>query len=103
MCYVRAGLPIAVDDKYFSPYMPGTKPEKFIDEQEIKSTRELFITSIDKLQSDFDKNIFENYSPSGMIPKVYGVEVNNIDEAIDYLLYHEGFHGGYMLSMKHLL
>ncbi len=103
LCYVRAGLPITVDDKYFSPYMPGTKPERFIDEQESKSIKMLFITSIDQLQSDLDKRIFENYSPSVMIPKVYGFEVNNIDEAIDYLLYHEGFHSGYILSLKHLL
>lgn len=103
MCYIRANLPIIVDDKHFSPYMPGTKPERFIDEQEIKSIKELFITSIDKLQSDVDKNIFDNYSPSIMIPKVYGFEVSTIDEAFDYLLYHEGFHGGYILSLKHLL
>ena len=103
LCYVRSGLPITVDDKYFSPYMPGTKPEGFIDEQDIKSIKELFITSIDQLQSDFDQRIFKNYSPSVMIPKVYGFEVNNMDEAIDYLLYHEGFHGGYILSLKHLV
>lgn len=103
MCYVRAGLSITVDDKYFSPYMPGTKPERFVEEQEIKDIKDLFITSIDQLQEDFVKNKFENYSPSAMILKVYGVEVSNIDEAIDYLIYHEGFHAGYMLSLKHLL
>ena len=103
MCYARSGLPITVEDKYFSPYISGTKPEKFIDEQETKSIRELFITSIDKLQSDLDENIFSNYSPSVMIQKVYGFEVTNINEAIDYLVYHEGLHHGYILSMKHLL
>jgi hypothetical protein len=103
MCYVRANLPIVVDSKYFSPYMPGTKPERFIDAQETKSIKELFITSIDKLQSDVDKNIFTNYSPSVMIPKVYGFDVRDIDEAFDYLLYHEGFHTGYILSLKHLI
>lgn len=103
MCYVRAGLPIAIDDKYVSPYMPGTKPEAFIGEQEIKCLNEVFLSSIDQLQSDLDKDVFKNYSPSVMIPKVYGFEVSNIDEAIDYLLHHEGFHAGYILSLKRLL
>jgi hypothetical protein len=55
------------------------------------------------MQADFEKNLFENYTPSAAIQKEYGIEVNSIDEAIDYLLYHEGFHAGYMLSLKHLL
>jgi hypothetical protein len=38
-----------------------------------------------------------------MIPKVYGFEVNNIDEAIDYLLYHDGLHTGCIMSLKHLV
>ena len=37
MCYVKAALPVTVDDKYFSPYLPGTKPESFVEEQEIKN------------------------------------------------------------------
>jgi hypothetical protein len=103
MCYVRANLPIAVDDQYFSPFMPGTKPEKSVSDSEIKNIKELLITSIDKLQLDLDNKAFENYSPSVMIPKVYGFEVNNIDDALNYLLYHEGIHAGYILSMKNLL
>jgi hypothetical protein len=83
--------------------MPGTKLEGVISEQEGKRIQELLITSLEQLQSDFGKRIFKHYSPPVMIQKVYGVEVNNIDEAIDYLLYHEGFHAGYILSLKHLL
>jgi hypothetical protein len=103
LCYVRAGLPIAVDDKYFSPYMPGSIPERIMDEHEITRIKEVFITSIDQLKTDFDKSIFGNYSPAAMIKKVYRVEVSNIEEAIDYLLYHQGFHAGYILSLKHLV
>lgn len=103
VCYVRAGLPITIDDKYFSPYMSGTKPDRFIDDQEIKDIKELIITSIDMLQTDLDKKIFQSYTPSVMIPKVYGFEVNTIDEAINYLLYHEGYHSGCIISLKHLV
>lgn len=103
MCYVRANLPIVVEDKHFSPYMPGTKPGMFINEQEVRNIKELLISSIDKLQVAFDENRFNIYTPSVMIPKVYGFEVTNIDEALEYLLHHEGFHSGYILSLKHLV
>lgn len=103
LCYVRAGLPVAVEDKYFTPYMPGTKPEEFVNEDDVKSIKELLIKSMDAWQSDLDKNKFVNYSPSVMIPKVYGFEVSNIEDAMEYLLYHDGYHAGYILSLKHLL
>jgi hypothetical protein len=103
LCYVRSGLPPAVDDQYCAPYLPGTKPESFVGEPEMNRIKELLITSTDQLQRDFDQGMFRNYSPSVMIPKVYGFEVKNIDEAIDYLLYHEGLHAGHILALKRLL
>jgi hypothetical protein len=103
LCYVRAGLPVAVEDKYFTPYMPGTKPDGFVDQDDIKSIKELLTASLDTLQSDLDKNKFVNYSPSVMIPKVYGFEITNIEQALEYLLYHEGYHSGCILSLKHLV
>jgi hypothetical protein len=103
VCYVRAGLPVTVEDKYIKPYIPGTKPEAYVHDQDIKSIKQLLITSIDTLQSDLDKNKFVNYSPSVMIPKVYGFEITNIEEALEYLLYHEGYHSGCILSLKHLV
>jgi hypothetical protein len=103
LCYARSGLPITVDDKYFSPYMPGTKPERNIDGPEIETIKTQLVSTFDQLQSDLGKGIFKNYTPSVLIPKVYGFEVTNIDEAIEYLLYHEGLHQGHILSLKHLV
>jgi hypothetical protein len=56
-----------------------------------------------QLQSDYDQGIFKHYSPSVMIPKVYGFEVKDVDGAIDYLLYHDGLYVGYILALKRLL
>lgn len=103
MCYVKARLPIVVEDRYFLPFISGTKPEGFIAEHEIKNIKEIFISSIDKLQSDYDKKIFLDYSSLTAIQKVFGFEVNNIDSALEYLLHHEGLHAGYILGMKRLL
>lgn len=103
VCYVRSGLPLTVEEKYITPFMPGTRPEKAFDEQEIQYIKEIFITSIDRLQADLDDNAFTNYTPSVFIPKVYGFEVINIEEALEYLLYHEGIHSGYIAALKKLV
>lgn len=100
MCYVRTGLPVIIEEKYFSPYLPGTKPGNFVDENDIAEIKELFINTIDTLQKDLDKNIFSTYSPSVMIPKVYGFEVLNIESALEYLLWHEGYHQGLISSIR---
>jgi DinB superfamily len=103
ICYVRAGQSITVNDKYFSPYKTNTRPDAFIDEQEIEDIKKLLISSIDELQTDFEKKIFDNYSPSENISRVYGVDLNSIDDALEFLLYHEGFHSGYIISLIRLV
>ncbi len=103
MCYVRSGLPVTVKDKYFTPYISGTKPIEFVKEEDVEAIKAMLITSVDRLQTDLDRNVFINYTPSVMIPKVYGFEVNNIEEALEYLLYHEGYHSGCILSLKRLV
>ena len=103
MCYVRSGLPVTVEDKYFTPYISGTKPVDFVKGEDIEAIKAMLITSVDRLQVDLDNNAFVNYTPSIMIPKVYGFEVSNIEEALEYLLYHEGYHSGCILSLKRLV
>lgn len=74
-----------------------------IDTQEIEHIKELFITSIEKLQFDYQAGLFEVYTPSSVIPQVYGVEVKSIDDALAFLLYHEELHAGYIIALKHLV
>ncbi len=103
MCYVKAGLPVVVSNSFFSTYLSGTKPGAFVDDAAIAVIKELLISTIDQLQTDYDKKIFANYTPSAAILKVYGFEVNNIDDALEYLLYHDGLHSGYITALKRLV
>jgi hypothetical protein len=103
ICYGRAGQAVTVNEKYIAPYTTTTKPTAFIGEQEIEEVKKIFISSIDQLQTDFDKRIFDNYSASENILRIYGVQLNTIDDALEFILYHEGFHGGYITSLKRLV
>jgi hypothetical protein len=103
ICYFRAGQPFTVDEKYISLYKTTTRPVGFVDEHEIEKIKELLISTIGDLQTDVDRNIFENYVASENILRVYGIELKTIDDALDYLIYHEGLHSGHIISLKRLV
>jgi len=100
LCYLRAGIKPIIDEKYFTNYKPQTKPETPIDKVEVEKIKDLFIAVLDKLESDYNENIFTNY---GTFTTPYGVELTNIDDALNFILFHEGLHTGYIMAMKHLL
>ncbi len=102
MCYARSGLPFAVDANIVSTYLSGTRPGLPVEEKEIATLKSIFISSIDRLQTDYEAKLFTNYSPSVMIPKVYGFEVKTIEQALEYLLFHEGYHSGVISSLMKL-
>ncbi|RZL97981.1 MAG: DinB family protein [Pedobacter sp.] len=99
VCYMRAGLPTMISTDFYSAYKPGTKPEAPLGEEEVKYIKEMLLTSIDRFETDLEKNLFGNYMPW---TTRYGVELRNIDEAVDFLPFHEGMHLGYMLALRRL-
>jgi hypothetical protein len=50
----------------------------------------------DRLDRDYQEGIFRHYVP---YKTSYGVELNNIDDAIIFNNIHEGLHLGYMMAM----
>jgi DinB superfamily len=100
ICYVRAGLPTVIDEKLFLAYKSGTKPEQFVDATEAAHIKHLFLTTIDRLETDYNNNIFGGYVPW---TTRYGVEIRNIDDTISFLPMHEGLHLGYIMAMKRVV
>ncbi|GAO43145.1 DinB family protein [Flavihumibacter petaseus] len=105
LSYLRSGLPATVDQKYIVPFRTGTKPEGIIADAETDTIKELFINSIDDMERDYNNSIFQQqtYTPSEGIQKGYGITLSNIDDALDFLLYHEGLHSGQILALKRLV
>jgi hypothetical protein len=100
ICYMRGSLPAIIVDSFFSMYKPGSKPERKIEPDEIDKIRDLLSSTLERLEEDYANNIFTGYKPW---TTRYGVEIKNIDEAISFLLFHEGLHGGVMASQKKLV
>lgn len=100
MCYVRAGLPVIVEEKYFTEYKSGTSPGMPANADEIEKIKELLFSTLDHLTTDLERSAFQNY-PAWT--SRYGVEINNIEDALVFIQYHEGFHTGTILALKKLV
>lgn len=99
-CYIRAGVKPAVDEKYVTLYKSGTKPDQYVTGNEAEIIKELLISSLDLLETDYQNNVFANY-PSWVTR--YGAELSNIDDALQFLLFHEGLHSGSIIALKKLV
>jgi hypothetical protein len=98
LCYTRSGLP--VPNEYLSVYKSGTMPEQFCDVLEADQIKELLISSLDQLKTDYANGIFEKYD--GFTTR-YGVSISNITDAISFIPFHEGLHTGYIMALKRIL
>ena len=58
ICYKRSGLQPIVQDKYFSPFAPGSKPEGFIDANEVETIKTLLLSTLNEFESDYKKGFF---------------------------------------------
>ncbi len=82
-----------------APSLPGTRPEGQAGPEEIARIRTGLLGSVIRLQEDYDRRAFEQYTPSVPIQQGYGIHVGDIDDALSYLLYHEGYHSGCIASL----
>lgn len=100
ICYVRAGIPTHIEEAFFNFYKPGTKPSQFVGPEEIEMIKDLLFSTLLLLENDVTENRFTGYQPW---PTRYGVEIKSIQEALAFLLYHEGLHGGIVTAMRHIV
>lgn len=100
ICYKRAGFPAVIDEAFFDTYKSGTKPESVIDEAGFEHIKQLLVSTIDQLEVDYKNNAFANYTAW---TTRYDVEISTIDQAITFLLFHEGLHTGYIQALKRSL
>jgi hypothetical protein len=100
ICYIKGGLKPSIPQNVYAAYMPGTKPERFFDNNEEDEIKQLLITSLDTLESDYLDNYFSHFSSW---TNRYGTSLSNIDEALTYLQFHEGLHLGVIMSQRKLV
>jgi hypothetical protein len=100
ICYARSDLQTVVEENFFSLYKPGTKPEGFICESEVDEIKALLLSTIDQLEKDHNEGLFKEYPA---FTTRYGVELASVEDAINFLPFHDGLHMGYMMALKRVI
>jgi hypothetical protein len=99
--YIKSGHPLRnITQEYFDDYKPGSKPEKAVSADEFELIKALLFTSVEGLEKDLELDIFGKY-PTWTTR--YGVDIENANDALTLLAFHDGLHFGYMLAQKRVL
>ena len=90
--YGKAGLTPTIDATLISDYGNGTFPKDFVDQAEIDTIKQLALSTVDKLQHDIEQGTFANFPQTTITAKA--IQMNGIDDALEFILFHEGLHLG---------
>jgi hypothetical protein len=96
LVYNLSGLPMNVSDEMVAKYRKGTKPEVPATEAELEDVKKLIFSTFERMKQDYENGVFKAYSP---YTTSTGTTLNNVEEAINFNLFHEGIHLGYILAL----
>lgn len=92
LCYGRSGVQALIDQSFINKYQKGTKPESFIDAQEIETLKSYLFSLIEMQQRDLEAGRFTTYNA---FTTHYGVKLTNVNEAISFVATHDALHYGF--------
>lgn len=97
LAYKLSGLPMMVNDTLIAKYMKDTKPEGFVEQAEVDEIKALLFSTIEKTKEDFKNSLFKNYQEYTV--STTGNTLKTIDDAFQFILFHEGMHLGYIMAL----
>ncbi len=98
--YVRGGAQPRVAPEFLKAYARGTRPEGPVSCEGITEVKSLLTSTLPTLEADFAAGAFAGYVPW---KTPYDVDIRSVDEALQFLLFHEGLHCGYIMALKRAL
>lgn len=97
LVYKLSGLKMQVSDEFVSKYSKGTKPEGDVSQVEVDEIKALLSATFDQTEKDYRNNVFAHYTA---YKTSMGFDLNNIQDALDFVNYHEGIHTGIIMSIR---
>ena len=101
LAYKLSGLPMMVSDTLTAKYMKETKPEGFVSQEEVNEIKGLLSSTIEKTKEDFTNKVFTNFKEYTV--STTGNTLTNIDDAFQFILFHEGIHLGYVMALNRVI
>lgn len=100
LCYKMAGLPFVADANFIDLFKKGTRPEAFVDQEQLSHIKRMSAATISKLELDFNDKLFPSYQS---YTTSYNVTLNNINDAIKFVSVHDALHYGYAMAQRKLV
>jgi hypothetical protein len=97
LVYKLSGLPLQVSDELIAKYSKGTKPEADVLQEEVNEIRDLLTKTLLQTEKDYNDNVFKNYN---QYTTSMGFDLKNVQDALDFVSYHEGIHTGIIMGIK---
>lgn len=100
LCYKLAKLEPKMPMELILKYRKGTKPESYIEQEELSALLGYSDSTMEALIADYENGLFSAYSP---YTTSYGVDLATIEDAIKFVSVHDGLHYGYAMALKRLV
>ena len=97
LCYKLSNLPFVIDENIVDTFKNGTKIIEIYSSLDYENLKQLAQTTVDRLQADLDEKKFQTFTS---FPTSYGIQLNNIEDAIRFANMHEAFHLGYVMALR---
>lgn len=81
-------------------YRNGTRPDRLYTQEEVDAVKSVLVSSAEQCEKDYNDGYFGDYKG---FSTATGFDMNSIEDAINFNLYHEGLHMGYILAIKRFL
>ena len=97
LAYKLSGLPMIINDELVAKYRKDTKPEGAVTQEEVNTIKDLLFFTVEKTKEDYKEGLFKNYQAYTV--STTGNTLTNIDEAFQFIMFHEGMHLGYVMAL----
>ena len=100
LCYGLGNQPTPISSDFIDRYRKGTRPEGDASGAEWSFIKDRLFTTINQFEIDLVEMDFSNFKT---YRSSYGVQLNNIGQALSFNNVHEAMHLGVILSLQKLL
>jgi len=100
ICYKRGGIDVSIEERFFTPFLSGTKPEGLVSAEDVETIKGLLLSTLEPLERDLLNGKFANYRAW---TTRYGNNITSGEEALAFLPFHEGLHTGYIWALKRVI
>ncbi len=102
LCYRLAGQKFVINEELIDRYKNGSRPESYINEEEINLLKGYMLSTINQLEIDLNNGVFDNYTPYA-VSTYAGFKLENVNDALIFIVSHDALHYGCSIGLKRLV